>query len=78
MAKKQPMQRLHGIINDAYDTGKMPNCITLSDFRVLESVYAHLAISRKAIFFQDSVKGLLEKLGFYVHAYDLCNYEVEI
>ena len=78
MEKKQPMERLYGVISDAYDTGKMPNCITLSDFRVLESVYAHLAISRKAIFFQDNVKGLLEKLGFYVHAYDLCNYEVEI
>ena len=78
MAKKQPMQRLHGVINDAYDKGKIPSCLSLSDFRVLESVYAHLAISRKAIFFQDSVKGFLEKLGFYVHEYDLCNYQVEI
>lgn len=78
MAKKQPMERLYGVIKDAYVKGKIPSCLSLSDFRVLESVYAHLAISRKAIFFQDSVKGLLEKLGFYVHEYDLCNYQVEI
>lgn len=78
MAKKQPMERLYRIINDAYNTGKFPRGLSLHDFRVLENVYERLTISRKAIFMQGSVKILLEKLGFYVHAYDLCNYEVEI
>jgi len=68
------MKKLKNIIEQAYDSGKMPNKrFSIAGFRELEHIYDELSSCKKCYicFFTDMVIPVMKKCGIKVKEYHL-------
>ena len=55
------MKKLKQIIDKAYTDGKLPPGLSLTDFRILESVYISLTEKRSFEFIQEAILPILDR-----------------
>ena len=57
------MTKLKKIIEKAYSTGKLPNKLTISDFREIEFVYHNLLCGKPTEIINERIKTILDSCG---------------
>lgn len=74
--RKTSIKKLHQIIGDAYDFGKLPKGIHLVQFRRLENIVEAIERGERPIFFESEINDLLNKCGVKTEVFGVINWRV--